>query len=402
VDTGDWLSAYALLALRVDRQVDLVSLDYFGPDEWRERVAAEPAPPPGRLVEDAEWLLAEIPFEPPRGTYLAAQARTLRALAGLANGELPPLPELVRQCLGLVVDRLPEAEFEQAHDELDRALPPGPGSLVARLRAWENRHSLPDNRMLPPLVDLAVAECRARTATIIDLPAGERVDCEVVSGVSYRGVAWYKGGLRSTILLGGDRPFNLADLLYVVAHEGHPGHIAELVLKEIHLADRPEELVRFLPSPPFVLSEGLGLHAEELIFPDDQAQAWLTDNILTPQGIRPDGSDFAAIHRAQTALFGAQANAALLGAEGRPAAEVADYLTRWALKPADSAAGTAELFVTSGGYPYIFAYYHGWRLLDAWLAAAPDRMNRVRRLLTEQLLPADLNGNPGSAAPPRE
>lgn len=33
--------------------------------------------------------------------------------------------------------------------------------------------------------------------------------------------------------------------------------------------------------------------------------------------------------------------------------------------------------------------FHGWQLLDRWLAA-PDREARVRRLLTEQLLPADL------------
>jgi hypothetical protein len=37
----------------------------------------------------------------------------------------------------------------------------------------------------------------------------------------------------------------------------------------------------------------------------------------------------------------------------------------------------------------VLGYFHGWRMLDAWLAT-PDRNARVRRLLTEQLLPADL------------
>ncbi|MEV8342674.1 hypothetical protein [Streptomyces niveus] len=39
---------------------------------------------------------------------------------------------------------------------------------------------------------------------------------------------------------------------------------------------------------------------------------------------------------------------------------------------------------------------HGWRLLTTWLAT-PDRPQRVRRLLTEQLLPADLEDPDGGA-----
>ena len=31
--------------------------------------------------------------------------------------------------------------------------------------------------------------------------------------------------------------------------------------------------------PSFVVSEGVGLHALELIFPDDEAQVWLANNV---------------------------------------------------------------------------------------------------------------------------
>ena len=37
----------------------------------------------------------------------------------------------------------------------------------------------------------------------------------------------------------------------------------------------------------------------------------------------------------------------------------------------------------------MFAYYYGWRLLEPWLTGA-DRDTKARRVLTEQLLPADL------------
>lgn len=384
---GDWLHAYTLLILRLDRilagTVPAWVVDYYGPDEWRAQVAAEEPVPAGRLADDAAALAADLPFTQPRRDFLAAHLRALHALAGLAGGARPTMPELIRDCLGIDAGLVPETVFEQAHDRLDRALPRTGGSLAGRLRDWRARHALPRERLdeLPDLVARAVAECRARThERIVPLPEGERVACELVQGVGYVGMAWHHGGLESTILLNGDRPFNLADLLYVIAHEGHPGHLAETVLKETHLTDRGhlEQTVRFAPAPPFVLSEGLALHAQALAFPGDEAQAWLTDNILAPHGIPADGSDFAAIHRARNDLFGVQHNAVLLLGEGRAADEVTAYLARWGLVEDPTVDGLA-------GNPYLSAYYHGWRLLDPLLSPA-----LARRLLTEQVLPADL------------
>lgn len=388
--TQEWLQAYALLVLRLDRVLAGAGrgwvVDYFGPDAWRAAVAEEEPRPARRLVDDAEELAEDVPFSGPRRGYLAAHLRALRALARRECGVRVPMPDLIRDCLGIEVGMVPEAVFEQAHDELDRALPKTAGPLADRLRSWRAAHSLPVERLdeLPDLVARAVAECRARTQErIVPLPEGERVGCELLHGVGFVGVGDHRGGLDSAILLNGDRPFNLADLLYVVAHEGHPGHIAEQVLKEIHLADRGhlEQRVRFAPAPPFVLSEGLALHAQAVLFPGDEAQAWLTDTVLAPRGIGSDGSDFAAVHRARNALFGVQHNAVLLLDDGREVAEVADYLARWGV-------GMVESTDPGGldGNPYLSAYYHGWRLLDTRLGST----DLVRRLLTEQVLPADL------------
>ncbi len=243
--------------------------------------------------------------------------------------------------------------------------------------------------MLPDLVRRAAAESRARTERILPLPAGEEVGCTVVPEAHYLGAGHYEGGGRSTIFVNGGLPWNLADLLYVVAHEGHPGHIAESMLKE----NAPDQDVRFLLSPPFVLSEGLGLCAQEIAFPGGEAQEWLTRNVLAEQGMRPDGSDFAAIHRARTALWGAWVNASLLAAEGRPEAEVRDCLTRWALLNDEELPAALASVSAPGMNVYVLGYYYGWRLVDGWLAGAasgPERDARVRRLLTEPMLPADL------------
>ncbi len=384
VTEDEWLRAYAFLILRLDRNSVLHSagvgwfVDYFGPAAWREQVAREAPPSAGQLVAHADLLAAELPFEGHRRGFLAAQVRALRALARRAAGSIG-VRELMRDCLAIEPELVPEAEFVRAHEALDRALPKTAGSLADRLRDWRVAHSLPRERLgeLRELVAAAVAECRARCQHIVQLPDGERVGCEIVPDASYVGMGAHHGGLNSTILVGGARPFVLADLLYVVAHEGHPGHIAEQVLKEIHLGDHIEQQVRFAPAPPYVLSEGLALHAQAVIFPGDQAQQWLTEKVFASRGIRPDGSDFAAIHHARNVLFGVRHNASLLAADDRPADEIVDYLTRWGLvEDPDPRMLT----------PYVSAYYHGYRLLERRL---DDPL--VRRLLTEQVLPADLH-----------
>lgn len=379
----DWQRDYAMLALRINRLIGGSALSgtvliYRGPEAWSAQAESEPPATAAKLVDDAERLLDSAP-----SPYLAGQVRAMRAVARYLDGERLPPAEYARQCLGLEPRRLPESVFEEAHAELDAALPKGRGSLAERLRAWQAAHTLDAIDRLPELVAKAVAETRARTNLIVPLPEGEVVGCRLVEGVSFHGAGDYEGGLRSTIHINKAIPFNLADLLYLVAHEGHPGHIAESLLKE----SLPEQRVRFMLAPSFVLSEGLGLLAEEIVFPGDEAQTWLNRHVFPEAGIRPDGSDFAAIHHAKNVLWGVWGNVTFLAAEGRAEADLAAYLARWSLCGDDEVALAMGLLKPSPMSPYIFGYFHGWELLRPWVAERPDR---VRRLLTERLLPADV------------
>lgn len=384
-----WLRAYAMLALRINRWVTKTAggtvLIYQGPDEWSAEVEAEDPPLPGRLADDADRLLDDLPFD----AYLAGQVRAMRAVARRLAGENLPLPGYARQCLGMEPEWVPESQLEAAHAQLDEALPKTSGSLTDRLHAWE-AHSLASAQMerLPGLVGKAVAETRARTNLIVPLPPDEVVDCRLA----------FPGGRASP------RRTEIDDLhqQQPSVQPGRPavrGHTRRpprahrhSLLKEIHLVNeqgRLDQRVRFMLSPSFVISEGLGLHAQGILFPDDQAQAWLADNILTEQGIRPDGSDFAAIHHAKTVLWGAWGNTAFLAAQGRPDTEIVDYLSRWALLN-EAELGPARNSLNAPGMDiYVLGYFHGWRLLNSWLNS-PDRDDRIRRLLTEQLLPTDL------------
>jgi hypothetical protein len=381
--TQVWLHAYATLALRIDRHLSAAggtALIYDGPQEWRAEVAAEEPVQPARLAEECEALRQRIPVDGARATYLASQLTAMRATALQLTGFDVAFAEHARQCLGVPIAPAPEDLFADAHARLAAALPPGSGSPAERLHAWQQAHTVPADR-LPELVRRAIAETVRRTRSIVELPEEVQVDVRLDPG-PHRG--HFAGGNRGTLHVSEAQPFNGADLLYVVAHEGFPGHIAESMLKDIHLADRPEHRIRFMISPPFVVSEGLGLHAQEIAFPGDEAQRWLADEL----GIAVDG-DLAAIHDARNALWGAWGNAALLAGEGRPDPEIAGYLTRWALLTEAEAAWAVGFLRSPAMRAYVLGYFHGWRLLRHWLDHQ-DRLARVRRLLTEPVLPADL------------
>ncbi|MDA0564894.1 hypothetical protein LG943_11250 [Streptomonospora sp. S1-112] len=392
-----WLREYALTALRIDRLATegggATVLIYRGPEKWRAAAAAEPPPDPARLAEDAGRLLGEIPFGPPRAAYLGAQVRAMRAVARALAGRRAAPGDHARDCLGVEPVPRPESDFAAAHGLLDAALPRTGGTLAGRLHAWQDRHALRRTDLLPDLLDRAVAECRRRTeAAFAALPAGASVEVRLVTEGGFQGAGHYAGGARGTLFVNTSVPFNLADLLYLVSHEVYPGHIAESMLKESHLVERRgllDHRVRFMVSPSFVLSEGLGLHAQELVFPGDDAQRWLCDHLPAEAGAAPDDCDLAAVHRAKNVLWGVWANAALMAAEGRGEDEVAAYLTRWALLDEAGLAAALALVRAPAMGTYVLGYDLGRRIVAPWLAG-PDRARRVRRLLTEQLLPVDL------------
>jgi hypothetical protein len=188
-------------------------------------------------------------------------------------------------------------------------------------------------------------------------------------------------------------PFNLADLLYVACHEGYPGHLAEIVLKEQHLAKEKcyvEELVSFLPTPRFVVSEGLALWAREIAFPGGEEQAWLEEHAYAEAGIKPGGGDLSRIHAGKDMLWGVQCNAALMLGEGRSQEEAVRYLARWALLDEEEALRTVPSLRRPFAEAYVFCYHHGRKLLEPGMLGA-DPGGFVRRLLTEQVLPSDLD-----------
>ena len=114
----------------------------------------------------------------------------------------------------------------------------------------------------------------------------------------------------------------------------------------------------------------------------------LVAETLRDCGVAYDHDLAPRIGRAAKPLDGAMANAAImLHVDGVSTDEAAEYLRRWELSSEDRAAKHVEFVTDRWGRAYIRTYTDGYDLCRRWVAGDPARF---KRLLTEQLTPADL------------
>jgi hypothetical protein len=392
---------YLELGLRLGRHVEGLVDAYYGPAGLADRVAAEPPTPPPTLASEAGRLLAElddgVPVDdgpdgraPSRRRWLAAQLGGLRTTARRLAGEPVGYLDEVESCYGVRPQPVPEDVLAAAHRRLDAVLP-GTSDLRDRLVAWREAHQVRPDRLLAAISSLA-DELRQRTAEAIGLPDGEQVGFELVTGQPWSGFNWYHGGLRSTVAVNTDLPVLSLQLPHLVAHEAYPGHHTEHSRKEVGLVRRRrwlEETIFLVGTPQCLLAEGLAdLGLEALLGPHPEP---VVAPHFTSLGIRYDAEVAAEVAQAGAVLSAARANAALrLHVDGAEPSVVTEELARWALLPRARAAKAVEFLTHPVWRAYITCYVDGLRLCRQFVAGD---LQRFQRLVTEQLVPADLAGD---------
>ena len=117
---------------------------------------------------------------------------------------------------------------------------------------------------------------RARSGTSPCLGARE-FDLGFVTGKSWSGYNYYKGGYRSRIEVNTDLPIRISRAVDLGCHEGYPGHHVLNTLLEQHLAKGRgwiEYSVYPLYSPQSLLAEGSANYGIELAFPGREKLAY--------------------------------------------------------------------------------------------------------------------------------
>jgi hypothetical protein len=382
--TESAVERYLRLGLRLGRHADGVVDAYYGPPELGAAVEAEPRVDPTVLVSDADALLDEL-----EDGWLRDQVAGLRTYAGVLAGESRSFSDEVEGCYGVRPTFTDEGVFSAAHAQLAELLP-GDGPLAERKQRWEDSMRVPADQ-IEPTIAAVIAEARRQTHGLVELPAGEEVELEIVHDKPWWGSCDYLGELRSYIAVNGDLPMSAIDLLTLALHETYPGHHTERAVKEQGLVRGRgllEESLVLSPTPQSVVTEGIAKLAPPLLLEGDGGSAFAA--ILNDVGIELDLARALAVERALEPTHWADVNAALMIHEsGASDDEAQAYLERWGLHSRELAAHVVRFVTEPTQRTYICTYAASRELCRAYVGDDPKRF---RRLLTEQVRVDDLHG----------
>ncbi len=224
---------YVTLCLRVGANDEDFVDAYIGPASLKEEALADGPHDPQALRKEALTLLEDVTregLEEDRVRWLLGQLRGIECVTARLAGEDISWSDQVERCFGIRPQHVDEEIFRASHQRLDE-VPPGTGDLSSRYHAWIDATVVP-NGTVPRVIEMLSPELRRRTADIVELPAGERVDYETVTGESWQAFNDYRGDLASRVQVNLDVPRTIVDVIATVAHEAYPGHHTERACKE--------------------------------------------------------------------------------------------------------------------------------------------------------------------------
>jgi hypothetical protein len=378
---------YIELGLRLGRHQEGLVDSYYGPAEIKERIDAEEPRNPGSLAEDAARLRDSLDgLEEDRRKWLQAQLVGLETAARKLAGAEISFEEEVELYYGVPPHRTPESEFEAAHKTID-ALLSGNGSLEERYRVWREYDAIPADR-LAEVVSRLNTSLHERAVELVGLPEGESVDYEYVTDKPWTAYNYYRGGLQSHIEVNTDVASVPDAVVEWVAHETYPGHHTEHSCKEQLLTrtGRLEESIVLIPTPQSIMSEGIATVAAATALADPRPE--FTASAVDGVGVRYDPELSRGVLKANKAFAGVATNAALLlHMDGATVDEARKYVMKWALASEKRAAHVIGFINDPMWRSYITTYPNGYKLCGEFVAGD---VGRFKRLLTEQLTPADL------------
>ena len=269
---------------------------YYGPEELKTSGEGE-YPDLDSIRSKAERVLEELESIDAsreeemiglRHRFLLLQLRSLIARARMLGGERLTFDEESQALYDATAPTYPESHFQTTLDQLDKTLP-GTGSLVERYDAFRDQFLIPPDK-LDAVFQVAIKECRARTAPYIELPDAENFRIEYVTDKSWSGYNWYEGNYQSLIQVNTDLPIAIDRAVDLACHEGYPGHHAYNVMREKHLVnDRGwvEFTVQPLFCPMGLISEGTANYGIDVAFPGEERLAYEKETLFPLAGLDP-------------------------------------------------------------------------------------------------------------------
>lgn len=376
---------------------------YYGPPAWADEAKAKPRDVP-TLAHDAKQLFDRLatvapvrlsPDDRRRRTYLLGQLKAAETKLAMVGGHRFAFKDEADGLFSVRPALKPLSAYDPILAQI-AAIVPGDGPLWQRVDAFQNRYVVPPDRV-KPVLEAAIAECRARTLKHIALPAQDRFDLELVTGKPWSGYNWYKGNAHSLIQVNTDLPIRIDRAIDLGCHEGYPGHHVLNMLLERNLA-LGKGWVEFTISPLFgplsLISEGSANFGIDLAFPGDQKAAFEAAHLYPLAGLDPaTAAAYDRLLKALHKLAGARMTIGQLHLDGKiDKPQALDLIQTYQLvsrKRAEQSLSFTETYRS-----YIINYGLGQDMVEAAVARSglteAARWKRMAEIISEPTVPADL------------
>jgi hypothetical protein len=300
--------------------------------------------------------------------FLRKHLRAMTARVDMLAGKKFTFDEETALLYDAVTPHHDRAYYEKLLARIDQ-LVPGKGPLPQRVQAFRARFEIPKER-LKPVMDAAIAACRARTSKYMNLPANESFVLEFVTGKPWSGYNWYKGDAHSLIQINTEFPIYIERAVDLGCHEGYPGHhVYNALLEQALVKERNwvEFSVYPLYSPMSLVAEGSANYGIEMAFPDDERVAFERDVLYLLAGLDPKlAAQYGGLVKLLGQLSYVDNDVAMQYLEGRLTREQAiEWLSNVALYPPEKAGQRVQFYDAVRGY--VINYNLGKDLVKAWV-----------------------------------
>ncbi len=350
---------------------------YYGPKEWQD-AAKTMSYRFTALLDRSEAIIARVKrIRVPkkdekltlRKTYLLKQLIAAQTKVQMLNGTKYTFDEEAKRLYDVVPPKNSENHFTAVLKELDRALPPGTGTLQERYNQFKEQFIIPKEK-LDTVFTAAILECRDRTKRFITLPENESFKVEYVTNKAWSGYNWYQGNAHSLIQVNTDLPIYIDRAVDLAAHEGYPGHHVYNVLLETELLKKNgwiEFCIYPLFSPQSLIAEGSANYGINVVLPEPERMKFEKEVLFPLAGLDPSKAkqyyDVLAIS-GKLAYAGNEAARGYLNGD-LTRDQAVQWLTKYALS--DTARAAQRIRFVDKYRSYVINYNLGQDLVKAYV-----------------------------------
>ncbi|MBY8983816.1 MAG: hypothetical protein KGD65_01990 [Candidatus Lokiarchaeota archaeon] len=269
----------------------------------------------------------------------------------------------------------------------------GKGPLPNRIKRYVNKRKIPPKILRSKFLE-ALKIARKQTQKIFPglLPDNEKVEVTEVMNQSWLMYCWYLGNFLSRIEINIEKIHYWPNLLKYVCHEVYPGHHTERSVKQKYLFHDKgyfESSILLIYTPEIVISEGIGVLAESVIFRTGESSKILLENFL-PSPKEEDSLEILIGQKEIREGFRKfESNLAYHKyVDGWNDDKLISYTKNFKVIPDEGFNSMMDFISDELWAPYILIY-QGERLITEKYGNRPSPKH-FQRLISEQFLPSDL------------